>query len=44
MFGPGEHFYSGGLLPAGAVFDPQVHGHRSAQSGDQPLVTLFVRG
>ncbi len=44
VFRPGEHFYSADLLPAGATFDPQVHGHRSAQSGDQPLVTLFVRG
>ena len=44
VFRPGEHFYSADLLPAGATFDPQVHGHRSAQAGDQPLVTLFVRG
>lgn len=44
IFGPGEHFYSADLLPAGASFDPAVHGHWSAQSGDSPLVTLFVRG
>jgi hypothetical protein len=44
VFRPGEHFHSADLLPAGATFDPQLHGHRSAQSGDQPLVTLFVRG
>jgi hypothetical protein len=25
------------------AFDPQVHGHASAQVGDQPLVTVFVR-
>jgi hypothetical protein len=43
-FGPGEHFYSADLLPAGAVFDPGVHGHWSRQAGDEPLVTLFVRG
>ena len=43
-FGPGEHFHSADLLPEGAAFDPQVHGHWSAQAGDQPLVTLFVRG
>ena len=43
-FGPGEHFHSTDLLPEGAAFDPQVHGHWSAQAGDQPLVTLFVRG
>ena len=30
-------------LPAGAVFDPRVHGHSSRLLGDVPLVTLFVR-
>ncbi len=44
MFGAGEHFYSADTLPEGAVFDPTLHGHRSRQVGDQPLVTLFVRG
>ncbi|MCY1552373.1 hypothetical protein D9M68_887660 [compost metagenome] len=43
-FGPGDHFYSADTLPAGATFDPAVHGHWSRQVGDQPLVTLFVRG
>lgn len=43
-FGPGEHFHSADLLPAGATFDPEVHGHWSAQAGEAPLVTLFVRG
>jgi hypothetical protein len=42
-FGPGDHFYSNDLLPAGASFDPAVHGHWSCQVGDQPLVTLFVK-
>lgn len=42
-FGPGEYFHSSDTLPAGATFDPAVHGHWSAQSGDAPLVTLFVR-
>lgn len=42
-FGPGEHFYSADTLPAGAAFDPAVHGHWSRQVGDEPLVTLFVR-
>jgi hypothetical protein len=42
-FGPGEHFFSADRLPDGAVFDPAVHGHWSAQDGDEPLVTLFVR-
>jgi len=44
VFGPGEHFYSADTLPAGASFDPAVHGHWSRQVGDEPLVTLFVRG
>ncbi|MDR7153082.1 oxalate decarboxylase/phosphoglucose isomerase-like protein (cupin superfamily) [Hydrogenophaga palleronii] len=44
VFGPGQHFYSADTLPEGAVFDPQVHGHRSRQAGEEPLVTLFVRG
>jgi hypothetical protein len=43
-FGPGDHFYSADTLPEGATFDPSVHGHWSRQVGDQPLVTLFVRG
>ncbi|HRN75633.1 hypothetical protein [Ottowia sp.] len=42
-FGPGEYFYSGDTLPAGTSFDPGLHGHRSRQVGDEPLVTLFVR-
>jgi hypothetical protein len=44
VFGPGEHFHSADLLPAGATFDPAVHGHWSAQGGPDALVTLFVRG
>ena len=44
LFKAGEHFYSADTLPAGASFDAQVHGHWSRQVGDQPLVTLFVRG
>ena len=43
-FGPGDCFYSNDTLPAGAAFDPKVHGHWSRQVGEQPLVTLFVRG
>lgn len=42
-FGPGDHFLSADTLPAGATFDPTLHGHRSAQVGDSPLVTLFVK-
>ena len=43
VFLPGSHFYSTDTLPAGATFDPKVHGHWSRQLGDEPLVTLFVR-
>ena len=43
VFGPGEHFFSADTLPAGATFDPAVHGHRSRQVGNEPLVTAFVR-
>jgi len=43
VFQPGEHFYSADMLPAGAAFDPAVHGHWSRQAGDEPLVTAFVR-
>lgn len=44
LFVPGDHFYSADVLPEGATFDPTVHGHWSRQVGDEPLVTLFVRG
>jgi hypothetical protein len=44
VFGPGQHFYSADVLPSGATFDAQVHGHWSRQVGDAPLVTLFLRG
>ncbi|MEY3252606.1 MAG: hypothetical protein RL227_1579 [Pseudomonadota bacterium] len=43
VFGPGQHFYSADTLPAGATFDPAVHGHCSRALDDQPLVTAFVR-
>ena len=43
VFGPGAHFYSADLLPEGAVFDPQIHGHWSRQVGTEELVTVFVR-
>ena len=44
VFGPGQHFYSADVLPEGATFDPTLHGHCSRQLGDEPLVTVFVRG
>ena len=43
QFKPGEHFYSADLLPQGAVFDGQVHGHYSRQVGVEPLRTLFIK-
>ena len=43
VFNPGQFFYSGDTLPAGAVFDPTLHGHWSRQVGAEPLVTMFVR-
>ncbi|MEP7327621.1 MAG: hypothetical protein ABI777_00315 [Betaproteobacteria bacterium] len=43
QFGPGEHFLSADTLPASVTFDPKIHGHRSAQVGPEPLVTLFVK-
>jgi hypothetical protein len=43
VFGPGQHFYSADVLPAGAAFDEAVHGHWSRQLGPDPLVTLFLR-
>ncbi len=42
-FRPGEYFLSADTLPQGAVFDPTLHGHRSRQAGEFPLVTAFVR-
>ena len=44
VFSPGQHFYSADVLPAGATFDDNVLGHWSRQVGDEPLVSLFVRG
>ena len=43
VFKPGQHFYSADLVPQGASFDAQLHGHWSAQRGGEPLVTLFLK-
>lgn len=43
VFGKGEHFYSADHLPQDTSFDASVHGHWSAQFGQDELVTLFVR-
>lgn len=42
-FNAGQHFLSADTLPSGATFDARLHGHRSAQAGPVPLVTLFVK-
>ena len=42
-FSAGQSFFANDTLPEGAVFDAAVHGHWSAQIGDAPLVTMFVR-
>ena len=43
IFKAGEHFYSADVLPAGAVFDPTVHGNWIQEFGSDALVTLFVK-
>ncbi|HTM59691.1 MAG TPA: hypothetical protein VL199_04965 [Burkholderiales bacterium] len=43
VFKPGEHFYAADLLPSGATFNADLHGHWSAQRGKDPLVTLFLK-
>jgi len=43
VFKPGDHFFSADLVPEGVSFDPDLHGHWSAQRGPAPLVTLFVK-
>jgi hypothetical protein len=43
VFSAGEHFCSADTLPAGASFDPAVHGHWSRQVGEEPLRTLFLK-
>jgi hypothetical protein len=43
VFKPGEHFFSADTVPAGASFDPKVHGPWSAQRGSMPLETLFLK-
>jgi hypothetical protein len=43
VFKPGEHFFSADILPERASFDPQLHGHWSAQRGARPLETLFLK-
>jgi hypothetical protein len=43
VFLPGDHFFSADTLPAGATFNPALHGHWSRQLGSEPLVTAFVR-
>lgn len=44
IFEPGEMVYMNDKLPAGATFDPAIHGHCSRQVGDVPLLTVMVKG
>jgi len=44
QFAAGSIFFCADVLPAGEVFDPELHGHRSRQVGEEPLQALFVRG
>jgi len=44
QFAAGSIFFCADVLPAGEAFDPEHHGHRSRQVGEEPLQTLFVRG
>ena len=44
LFRAGEHFYAADVVPTGATFDAEIHGHWSRQVGPDTLVTLFVRG
>lgn len=43
-FAAGSFLFCADVLPAGEEFDPQRHGHRSRQVGEEPLQTLFARG
>ena len=43
VFKAGDHFFSADTVPEGKSFDPELHGHWSAQRGASPLVTLFVK-
>ena len=43
VFKPGEHFFASDLLPEGASFNADLHGHWSAQRGKDPLFTLFLK-
>jgi len=43
VFSAGDFFFSNDTLPPGITFDPEKHGHKSRQIGDEALVTLFVK-
>jgi hypothetical protein len=43
VFRAGENFYANDILPPGATFDPQVHGHCSRQVGDEPVVAIMIK-
>jgi oxalate decarboxylase/phosphoglucose isomerase-like protein (cupin superfamily) len=43
QFMHGDYFFCADVLPAGATFDPKIHGHRSRQCGDEVLQTMFIK-
>jgi hypothetical protein len=43
VFQAGQCFFSNDTLPNEIAFDAKLHGHWSAQVGDEALVTVFVR-
>jgi hypothetical protein len=43
VFQAGQCFFSNDTLPNEIAFDAKLHGHWSAQLGDEALVTVFVR-
>lgn len=43
VFRAGQCFFSNDTLPSETVFDAKLHGHWSAQVGDEALKTVFVR-
>ena len=44
VFRAGDLLYANDKLPPGATFDPRVHGHSSRQVGDEPVVTVLIKG
>ena len=43
ILGPGDVIFVNDVLPAGASFDPTLHGHCTRSLGDVPVRTALVR-